>query len=472
MRLMDPSEWHPTGQITVWEPTAEMLDTLQSKQNTEQPLSFLQADHVRSVVARRATGAAHQAYTASAMYLPWPVDKARLTGSVNAFLGAHEGLRCSINVDAPTDGPSPNITRTLLSPEEVDLQPQAVDASASDSAEATQDAAEWLSGYFSRTAVSDHMPALAVGLIEDEAAEKAELVLALDHAVGDGLSQVLSVLEIAQRYFEADSPLTTPQHPSFLEYVHNEHAAAAQVTPDSPGTQLWKECIQFVGGMPKLGIDIGVEEGQSQDVKVMESEGPIADPAQVNALRGLAKSRGYSFSTVIYAVLALAHKRMSGSEKYATVTVSSTRGSTYGLSQGWFCNFNPLFFPVEGDTVTEILDAVAHAQRRMKATLNEPVHASLMQLIQEGFIGQEVFQSPQMVTYLDLSWFEEPAGADLRLFGGIAQTKNANFWLARNPEGLIIGSQAPDNPVAGRSVAEYFATAAQIVHETVAEIPA
>lgn len=110
MRLMDPSEWHPTGQITVWEPTAEMLDTLQSKQNTEQPLSFLQADHVRSVVARRVTGAAHQAYTASAMYLPWPVDKARLTDSVNAFLGAHEGC------DAPSTWTRPLMGRAPTSP--------------------------------------------------------------------------------------------------------------------------------------------------------------------------------------------------------------------------------------------------------------------------------------------------------------------------------------------------------------------
>lgn len=462
MRLIDPSEWNPEGRVTVWDPTREMLDTLRAKEPVEQPLSFLQADHVRAVLANRAAGVKHQAYTAAAIRLPYPVDIDRLTQSLNEYLGAHQGLRCSIEAGEVGENGAPTIVRRLLSAGEVSLEPRSVD-----DADISGNAAEWMRNFFSATAVSDHFPALAAGLIQDPEHQTADFVLALDHAVADGLSQAIAVLEIASRYLGQQSPLTQPEQPSFLDYVNREYQVAAQVPADSAGTKLWQECIEFAGGVPRLGFPIGVENNEPQEVAVVPNEGPIADAEQLQALRALAKSRGYSFSTVMYAILALAHKRMSGSDKYATVTVSSTRGKEFALSQGWFCNFNPLFFTVEKDSVEELLDTVAEAQQRMKNTLAEPVHASLNNLITQGVVGPEVFQSPQMVTYMDLSWFSEPEGADLRVFGGVGKTKNANFWVARNPEGLVIGSQSPNNDTARNNVAQYFAEAHKIVQETV-----
>lgn len=470
MRLMDPSDWAAEGRVTVWEPSDRMMSTLSAKETVDQPLSFLQADHVRSVMMNRVNGGTHKAYTASAIHLPYPVDAERLTQSVNEFLGAHEGLRCTIAVsDTELDQATgqPAIERKLLAPEEVAMQANEVDE-----ADITGDAAEWLRGYFSRTAVSDNVPALAIAVVENAEEKTADLVLALDHAVGDGLSQAIGVLEIASRYLGQQTPLTMPQQPSFLDYVKREHEVASAVPADSPGTQLWEECINFVGGVPKLDLALGVENNEPQEVTPLQSDGPLADADDLQKLRAVAKSKGYSFSTVLYSILGLAHARCSGNKKYATVTVSSTRGMDYPLSQGWFCNFNPLFFTVEGNSVFDNLDNVAAAQKRMKATLAEPVHASLNNLVTLGKVGPEIFQSPQMVTYMDLSWFQEPEGADLRIFGGLGKTKNANFWAARNPEGLVIGSQAPNNPTARKSLAEFFAEAQKIVKETVAHVEA
>lgn len=488
MQLIDPSEWQPTGHVTVWQPDAAMTQALSAAPAEDTPLSFLQNDHVKSVLIRRIDGKPHRAYTASSVSLPAPVDKERLTQVINDFLGAHEGLRASIEVDEATVAANLEagntfapladaLQRHLLAAADVSMEPVALpDATAAGANDSTGSLADRLNDYFADTAVSDHFPALAIALIEpdEEPADgqpaTAELVLALDHAIGDGISQVVGIMELAMRYMGSEAALAGVERPSYLAYVRDEYAAAATVTPESPGAQLWEECIEFCGGVPRLSLELGLEEGELQPVRIAQGDGPMANPEQLNALRAFAKSKGYSFSTVIYALLGLAHKRLTGKSRYATVTVSSTRGAEYGLSIGWFANFNPLFFDINGDTIEEIIDDVAAAHARMMATLGEPVHASLGSLLMTGKIGPEVFQSPQMVTYLDLSWFPEPEGLNLRLFGGIGQTKNANMWLARQSGSLEMGSQAPDNEVAQTSLANYFGEVQAIVAETVGRL--
>lgn len=457
MRIIDGHDWSPQGMVTTWLPSETMTAAYADTADDPTSASFLQTDHVRGVLAGRAQGRRHHAYTCSVATLPGVPDEERMTRAVNAFVAAHEGLRSTLSVDG--DAPDGSIRRRTVPAAAVDLVPTPV----------TGTSPETITDLLATTAVFDHAPALAVVTVAREDGQSFDLLLALDHASGDGISQMTGLLELMARYTgdtgAAAQALTAQTHPSFLDYIRDEHERAAAVGDDSPGVRAWRGLFEITGGrVPGFPLPTGIVDGEPQPV--VGIDGVLADPDLTGRLRALAREHQVSFSTVVYAALGLAHARLTGEDHYATVVVSATRGRRYAISQGWFCNFTPLYFPVSGTTVEDVLPDVVTAQARLKAALEEPVHASLGHLILSGQVDPSVMGSPQMVTYLDLGWFEEPAGADIRLFTGFGRTSNANLWVYRNTDGLGIGSQAPDNPTARQSVETYVAT----VHDILAAV--
>ncbi|MEL4155482.1 acyltransferase [Corynebacterium bovis] len=482
MRIIESSDWQPEGRVVAWAAAPAMTAAVEAAPDDPTPPSFLQRDHILSCAAARAAGGTHRAYTASIATVNAPLDTARMTAVVDAFIASHEGLRSVFS----TDGES--VRRRTLGPDDVAMAPTVIfdpagdaagdaggdaggDATgtAGDAAPAT--AAEAIDALLPRHAVFDHVPGCA--LVAVDRGDSFELLYALDHAFGDGISQVTGILELLARYAGADvPPLTDDEHPGFLGYVREEYARAAAVTDDSPGVRLWGELFDRVGGTPQFPLDTGIVDGEPQWVGGLFCDPAPADLDQVAALRRLAAQRGVSFSTVVYALMALAERRTAGTSEYATVVVSATRGERYPVSQGWFCNFSPLFFEMTGDTVEDILDAVSAAQHRMKEALPDPVHACVGRLIEQGRVDASVMASPQLITYIDLSWFREPGDHDIRLFTGLGKTRNASFWLFRDEDGLTLGCQAPDNPTAVASLERYFTALREIVAETAARYPA
>ncbi|MDU6480044.1 MAG: acyltransferase, partial [Corynebacterium kroppenstedtii] len=279
----------------------------------------------------------------------------------------------------------------------------------------------------------------------------------VDHAFGDGLSLCVGILELMARYTGTPAPgLVEDTHPSFVEYTREEYQRAATVTPDSPGVKLMQEFVQVTGGVPRFPLPTGIENNEPQPVKETQADFTLADANDVKVLRSLAHEKGVSFSTVVFALLALAEHKAAKTSRYSTIVVNSTRGKKYATSQGWFCNFNPLTFDITSETLDDILPTVAEAQQKMREVLYEPVHASIMPLLATGAVDASIFDSPQLVTYMDLSWFTEPQGSNIRLLTGTGKTKNASLWVFRNPDGLLVGSQAPDNPVAAESLQTFF----------------
>ncbi|MGJ0184593.1 condensation domain-containing protein [Corynebacterium glyciniphilum] len=458
MRIIDGHDWSPEGSVTTWLPSDTMTAAHTDATDDPTPASFLQTDHVRGVLTGRAHGRRHHAYTCSVATLPGIPDQERMTRAVNDFVSAHEGLRSTLSVD--DDAPDGSIRRRTLPTDAVDLVPTQV----------TGTATETITDLLATTAVFDHVPALAVVTVAREDGRSFDLLLALDHASGDGISQMTGLLELMARYSgdtgDAAQALTADTHPSFLDYVRGEYARAATVSDGSPGVRAWRGLFEITGGrVPGFPLPTGIVDGEPQPV--VGIDGTLADRDLTDRLRALSREHGVSFSTVVYAALGVAHARLTGADHYATVVVSATRGRPYAVSQGWFCNFTPLYFPVTGTTVEDVLPDVVTAQARMKAALDEPVHASLGHLILSGQVDPSVMGSPQMVTYLDLGWFAEPEGADIRLFTGFGRTSNANLWIYRNADGLGIGSQAPDNPTARESVATYITAVHDILDSAV-----
>lgn len=454
MRIIDARDWVPEGTVTTWLPSAAMKDEATTAQDDPTPASFLQSDHVRGVLAARGQGRTHHAYTCSVATLPGVPDAVRMTRAVNAFVAAHEGLRSGLSVAG--DAPQEPIERRTLPAAAVDLVATDVPGVPTDA----------ITELLASTAVFDHVPALVVATVAREDAASFDLLFALDHASGDGLSQMTGILELIERY-DGATPDTTP---SFLDYVRDEYARAATVHDDSPGVRAWRDMFALTDGrVPGFPLPTGVVDGVPQPAVGWASDGILADRDTTARLRDLARAHQVSFSTVLYAALGVAHARLTGQDRYATVVVAATRGRTYAHSQGWFCNFTPLSFPVAAGGVAAVLPDAAAGQARMKEALDEPVHASLGHLIGTGQVDASVMGSPQMVTYLDLGWFDEPADADVRLFTGVGRTANANLWISRNDAGLGLSCQAPDNPTARESVRTYVATLREVLAEAAVE---
>jgi hypothetical protein len=464
MRIIDGRTWHPEGTVIAWLSAPSMTAASDAAADDPTPASFLQADHVRGVLAQRAQGAPHRAFTCSVTTLPGTPDRDRITGVVNDFVAAHEGLRSSLTVDG--DVQNGTIRRRTVPFEDVSLVPVVIDGDGESDGDGTGD----LIDVVASAAVFDNVPAMVVMIVAQDDGRAFELFLALDHSAGDGVSQMIGLLELKARYLGQDVPgLTDDRHPGFPGYVDGELEAATTVGDDSPGVAAWREFFAATGGViPDFPLPTGIVDGQSQPVVSLVDEVGLADAGTLAKLSELAAEHETGLSSVIYAALGLAHKRLTGENVYATVVVSSTRGREYQFSQGWFCNFSPLSFSVEGETVGEIIETVKSAQKRMKETLREPVHASLGHLIARGEVDPTVMVSPQMVTFLDMSWFEDTQGTDIRLFTGMGRTTNASLWITRNSRGLGLASQAPDNPIAREPLATYTAAVHGVLSDSVA----
>ena len=476
MKAIESSEWVIDGALTVWEPSAQMAEAPKRTPTDPTPPSFLQKDHIRGVLTQRQAGNIHRAYTCAVATLPGPLNTDAMTQAVNDFVRSHEGLRSTFVVNTDTAGaqgangeatdaaankPSggqpefggASVERKTVPSSAIDLVPRVLAEAPDGSGETT--ANDILNDYLPTHAVFDHFPGFVIGAVDK--GKSCEVFYAVDHAFGDGLSLCVGILELMARYTGTPAPgLVEDTHPSFVEYTREEYQRAATVTPDSPGVKLMQEFVRVTGGAPRFPLPTGIENNEPQPVKETQADFTLADAHDVKVLRSLAHDKGVSFSTVVFALLALAEHKAARTSRYSTIVVNSTRGKKYATSQGWFCNFNPLTFDMTGETLDDILPTVAQAQQKMREVLYEPVHASIMPLLAAGAVDASIFDSPQLVTYMDLSWFTEPEGSNIRLLTGTGKTKNASLWVFRNPDGLLVGSQAPDNPVAAESLQTFF----------------
>ncbi|MGV9670404.1 MULTISPECIES: condensation domain-containing protein [unclassified Gordonia (in: high G+C Gram-positive bacteria)] len=454
MRLGPDTYWCPSpGRLVDFVPAPSTMQAAESA--PEHPLgpSLLQGDHISGVLAQRAAGREHRGYTCSAITVDADLDEDRMAAALTAFVRAHEGLRSSFRVDEAA-----GITRYVVDPEAIDIV----------AAEVTEtDPHRHLAQRLPHTAVFDAFPGCAFGVVTRPGS--FDLYYGIDHAYGDGSSQVLGLLEILARYRgEQNHPLVSARHGSYLDYAVEEFTRATALTPDSPGVVEWRRVLTESGGtIPVFPLPLGLGDDPQQVVIHCED---LADAATTEALSVIAKAHGTSLISVIYAGLALAHKALSGAGRYATATVLSTRGNAeHRGSQGWYCNFAPVGFEIRGSTVEEVIDDAAAAVEASKRAVADPVHGALAILLGEGAIDPSVVASPQMVTYFDFRWFPAPEGArDIVVFTGEGRTRNASLWISRDLDGLRINTQRPDNPVAAESVVRYFATVRDILTAAVA----
>lgn len=456
MRIVAAAHWQPgPGALLDWTPTPATVAAAAAAPRHRVGPSFLQRDHIGGVLSGRAEGRTHRGYTCSAITVTEDLDVARMTAALTAFVRAHEGLRCTFRTGGG------DVTRHVVAPADVELAAVPVGSGI--------DVHRHLDDRLPRDAVFDTFPAVAFGAISRPGS--FDLYFAMDHAFGDGGSQMLGLIEIVTRYRAArddGSPqLDLPTHfGSHVDHTATELARAAELTPESASVRVWRDVLGG-NGLPRFPLPLGLDGHRPAPVRIHTE--PLADAPDTAALAGLADDLGVGVTTLLYAALALTERELAGRTHYRTAAVLSTRGSgRHRWSQGWYCNFVPIAFDVEGERLADVVPAAAAAVATAKSMIGDPVHGAVAVLVAGGDLDPEAVASPQMVTYLDFRWFSDLPGVDdIVLFTGEGQTRNASLWITRDAGGLRIASQRPDNAVAAESVSRYMATLRAVLADAV-----
>lgn len=443
MRIVARREWTPRGgHVIDWvadEHTVAAATIAAAGEPHPVGPSFLQRDHITAVAATRASGRTHRAYTCAAVTVAGTLDEPRMTLALNGFLRDHHGLRSTFRTSGN------EITRHVVDAQDIALRAHHRDI-------ADHEIAGHVDMRLSSEAVFDSFPGVIFGAIVRD--DSSDLYFGIDHAFGDGSSQVIGLAEILARYGGQDVPVAG----SHIDYVAAEFAAATQVRPTSPELDEWVEALRPTGGrLPAFALDLGLDDGEPQPVRIRRAQ--LADADDAEAIAHAASAAGTGFTAAVYAALAVTDRHLSGRDSYCTATVLSTRSAEHTSSQGWYCTFAPVAFDVRGADAVDVLADAADGLARARRLARTPAHAALRHLIAARRLDPAVLASPQMVSYLDFRWFPgQRELADAVLFTGEGRTRNASLWISRDHDGLWIATQCPDNPVARESVTRYFDT--------------
>ncbi|MGB7362554.1 MAG: condensation domain-containing protein [Rhodococcus sp. (in: high G+C Gram-positive bacteria)] len=443
--------WTPQpGTVIEWHPADDVESLVASAGIDPVPASFLQENHVLGVHAAAARGSAHTAFLGSATELSGDLDIDALTRAFDAFLLRHDGLQTSFDV---SDGA---VVRRRVPPEAVRLQARTVG-----DVKSSEEFLDYVRARLSRDATPLSWPAVAFGAIAREGS--FTLYYGSDHAFSDGASQVLVLSELADLYRAETSgtPATdiSAWTGSFVDYVGIENDIADRVDADSPEVAAWADVVTAHGGsMPSFPLDLGLEPGETAPVEPIEID--LLDADGADAFEAASRAAGGKFVTGLLTAIAITDHEVAGKADYAGITVLGTRHlGNFAMSQGWFCNFAPVAFPVQGATrFSDLVPRAAQAYAETKSTAGAPIGRILRLLIESGVGGAGLASSPHLLSYIDFRWFPghgSEADDSAILFTGEGRTSNASMWFNRDESHFYLGAQTPSTDFAQEQVARY-----------------
>lgn len=443
--------WKPDpGTLVEWHPTPAARTAAEHAAIDPTPPSFLQENHVRGVYAADVRGQSHTAYLGSSTDISGDLDTGAMTRAIEVFLRRHDSLQTSFEV---ADG---RVVRRRVPPEAVSMAAESVGTSTS-----VTEFLDYARARLSRDATPLTWPPVAFGAVAREGS--FTLYYGSDHAFSDGASQVLVMNELIDLYRAevagVDPTDISEWTGSHLEYVAIENAAARELAPDGPEMEHWNEVVTAHGGaMPSFPLDLGFAPGENAPVEPIEID--LLDAAETDAFEAACKRAGGKFVTGLLAAVAITDHEVAGRESYAGITVLGTRHlGNFALSQGWFCNFAPVGFPVAGSAdFGAVVQRATAAYARTKKTAGAPIGQVLTNLVESGVGGAGLAASPHLLSYIDFRWFPghgSEADDAAILFTGEGNTSNASMWFNRDGRHFYLGSQTPDTPFAQAQVARY-----------------
>ncbi|GGF31375.1 condensation domain-containing protein [Williamsia phyllosphaerae] len=438
-------EWDPAaGELVEWRLRDGETVTAGAPTHPLGP-SFLQRDHLVAATAKRATGAPHRAVVMMVTDIDEPLDRDAMRAAITDFVRAHDEVRSFFEVT--TDA----IVRRVAAADGIEFDTVATGPSGDHTA-----LIDRLHTRIDSEAVHDRLPGIAFGAID--AGDSFGFYVASDHSHTDGTASIGALGELFERYRAHRSGAAANILPagSHLDYIADEYARAARVSPDDPRVETWRSILADHGRtVPRSKLDLGLTGPDTLDAIAIDR--PLASAETTAACERRARAHGGSLLGLLFAALARAEYEITGDPAYFTSTVLSTRDPEFPGTQGWLCNFAPVAFRADsGEDFDDLVLIASEAVRRTRDLKAVPVHAVLGLLAAQGdFVPDD--GSPQMVSYLDFRRLADetsPEIADGRVIPGVGRTRNANLWINRNSDGLRLLSHLPDTVAARASVTE------------------
>ncbi|MFE6510486.1 condensation domain-containing protein [Nocardioides sp. NPDC057767] len=448
MRIGPLAELDPApGRVVVLRPTAECQAAADAGPVSVGAPSFLQADHLDAFRAKVAAGGVHRAWTGTAGEFSGAFSEAAYAVALTAFVSRHEGLRTWFDLSGEVP------VRHLVPAEAVAFEAVEVEAPA-DWSDGWEDL---LVGLWDEQCRPDSWAPFLLGAIVRE--DGFTYFWGCDHAFTDGASQLMVPAELGAAYAAAlgseVEPL--PEAGSFVTYAAAERQLAAECDPDTPAVREWVDIVSRHGGrLPRFPVALGLDAGETAPVRVRRWT--ALEGEAVDALESLCRSAGGRFTSGVFALLAHAEQRLTGSSDYLGITVLGTRSQETAASHGWFCNFAPVSMPV-GEVFAETVLAAEKAFGTARELARTPVHVPLGAMVAGGVLAPSELASPQMVSYLDVRRFPgagtTPFDTGLH-FTGEGRTANASLWVNRFADRFELATQSPDTEQGGRAVVTYL----------------
>lgn len=472
MNISDVASWAaPAGRLWAVRPTAAAAAAIAQSVADDGPPSFLQSDHLDAYRRTVAEGREHRAWTGVASTVSGAFDPEAWVAALADVLAVHEIHRCWFDLAVDETGsPLPPIRRRLaLSADE--LIPLLEVVPVEDDPD--RDIHERLDAVLQTTCTPDSWPGFGLALIEGDG--ETGFMWACDHAFTDAASQMMLAPDLGGRYVARRDGLEheVPARASFWDSVLPERERAAAADPHGPEISRWREILTARGGvLPTFPLPLGLAPGETAPVTIWQTE--LAVGPDLQALEAAVKAAGARLPSAVVAACAAAEYRLLGCDNYLGVTVLGTRdqGGDFSTTQGWLCNFAPLFVDLAGiNTVNDLLPRAEHAFAEARVLSQVPVHAALFHLIGEGVLDPASLGSPQLMSYLDVRWLPggQTAGGAREAhdrgmhFTAEGRTRNASSWFNRSAERLWVGIQVPNTPEAMASVQTYYGVVREVM---------
>ncbi|QIS03318.1 hypothetical protein F5X71_14215 [Nocardia brasiliensis] len=365
-----------------------------------------------------------------------PLDRRAVRDLVWVWHARHEGLRTTA-VAAPGARPQ----RYTCSALGVKVVREVVDT-VSDG----DQLGPYLSAEFERRLSPAAWPHCMIATIEHRDTDDFTVLVAADHSVMDAYGQALIINEFRSLYralldgsrIEALSTCASP-----ADYAVLERQAAATVTADCPATLAWRNFFDSCAGkfpsFPPLHSTAHESAGETEQHSFSRW---LLDNAEADQVEAAATVRGQRLTAVVFAALAYASYRISGSSVFRTIMPVATRPSAqWAESMGWFVNIVPLSIAVGPD---RSFDSALHdATAALKAV--RP-----MTFVPAGPVCEllEIEDTPRFgVSFVDM---RRVPGVDTigdlrhRLLRAESYSPDeVYFWVGRTVDGLNISTRFP-----------------------------
>ncbi len=459
------SHWQPArGRVVELSATPASLIAATSAVAHPIPASFLQENHLRGSAAAAQRGDVHKAYLVTTTEIDGDFDGESIARAFGRFVARHDGLQSWFSVAEGV------VTRHMVVIDDVAFDVTTVGSlddygyltPRDDAAPLPRRFREYVDQRFSQNANALSWPGFAAGAIVRPGG--FTLYYACDHALSDGMSQALVLAEIADMYLaERDGtdvgPFTSAPAGSQLDYVIAERARADSLPADSPQVRGWVDIVARHGNrMPQFPLDLGLGVGETAPVTPVKFD--VLDATAAAAFEAVCRDHGARMMGGIVAAIAIVDHELAGADSFFGISALSDRGLAGSeLSQGWFCRFSPVSFPIApARTFTELVAAAQAGCDTGKSFADAPVNTVMGALLAAGAEAGDVLVTPQLLSYIDFRRFPL-AGTGAYDRGmqttGEGRTANASMWINRDDNGVYVGSQTPNTAVAQRTLARY-----------------